>query len=77
MILATSFHSVSSHAKGREMPGVLALHLNSSGLEHVGSADTKSGLACLSLFCFLPLSGWDLLFLGGGGCQLRFLLVTV
>lgn len=76
MILATSFHSVSSHAKGREMPGVLALHLNGSGLEHVGSVDTKSGLVCLSLF-FLPLSGWDLLLLGGGGCQLRFLLVTV
>lgn len=77
MILATSFHSVSSHAKGREMPGVLALHVNSSSVKHVGSAETKSGLACLSLFFFLPLSGPDLLLLGGGGCQLRFLLVAV
>lgn len=72
MTLATSFHSVSSHAKGHEMPGVFALHLNSSSLEHVDSADTKSGLVCLSLFFFLPLSGQDLLILGGRWMSAEF-----
>lgn len=77
MVLTTSFHSVSSHAKGRERPGVIALHLNSSSGKHVGRAESKSGLVCPSLLFFLPFSGPDSLLLRRGGSQLRFLLVTV
>lgn len=69
--------SVSSPAEGQKMLGVGVLCWNSSRLEHFGGTDTKPSLVCLSLFLFLPLSGWDLLLLRGGGCQPRFLLVSL
>lgn len=36
------------------------MHLNSSSTKHVGRAESKSGLVCLSLLYFLPFSGPNL-----------------